>query len=675
MQNSRELGALLRVKACDLRADTLMQCKYAVDRGIHIGGAYSALPILTALYYGGCMRYDVQNPTREDQDVFILSKGHAVAALASVYADVGYISRESLKNSRGVGSLIKGHPGPVIPGVPVSTGPLGHGIAVSCGLAWRGRENQNANVYCLVGDGELQEGSCWEALQFAGAHRLNNLCVLVDKNNGQSDDTNQLVLSVEPLEEKLAAFGFEVYSVDGGDPGAIADAARQLGRYPRPMRPIAVICNTTKGYGGFSSVMNKHKANLDDAVLDRELSFLNAERAQMVQNVAAFPFEESLQTAAEEMGYDYQTDADGKLIALTHREISAKVLPAKPRDKVLMYNAAQLPVLEPSTRYAPGGILKQVASAFAADPRFYSVDSDLSNASLLYDGTASANMRHAINAGIAECTMMCLAEGLAVSGCNVWMSTFAPFFNLQALRRIAVTWQEREETIALPDGWLTKGHNLDMTFLATNANLDTAVNGATHMANDDMHVFGQIAHVKVIDVCCPQQLLSVCRWIAEGGRGLVYLRVMRNPSMPLYGPDYRFTYGKGHVLRQGTRAAIVSGGHGVLEALAAAELLANDGIDAAVIDMPSFDGALLAEWVGAGRPMLFAEQNNGYLYDCFARFALASGVTIPAGLVHTRNTRASDGGLQFVHSGTYEQLIEQFGLTAEAIAAAVTGMI
>jgi len=499
------------------------------------------------------------------------------------------------------------------------------------------------------------------------------LCVLVDQNNGQSDDTARLVLPIEPLAEKLSAFGFEVYEVDGGDPGSVLSALERFKQHPRGLRPVAVICRTSKGYGGYANVTNRHKAVIDDAVLDAELSLLAHTRAQMVRNVGQHPTD-AVRAAAEHMGYVCQTDTSGQLIDLVRTESVPKVHPARPRDKVLQYDASKLPVLDPEKLYAAGEIVKQAAAAFAADPRFYTIDADLSNASLLYDGASATNRTHAVNAGIAECVMMCMAEGLAIGGSHVWTSTFPPFFDLRALRRIAVSYQERAEAIADPKGWLQEGHNLDVTFLATNANLDGAVNGATHMGNDDMQTVGQIAHVKIIDVSCPQQLLSVCRWLAGGNRGLVYLRVMRNPSRVLYRPDYEFTYGKGYLLHRGGGpgdAVIVSGGRGVLEALAAAELLEKDGVGVSVIDMPSFDGAKIAKWIGAGHPVLFAEQNNGYLYDCFARYALAQGITVPAGAVRAVNTRGADGALQFVHSGTYEQLIEAFGLDKAGIAGAV----
>src|SRR5580704_17141551 len=122
-------------------------------------------------------------------------------------------------------------------------------------------------------------------------------------------------------------------------------------------------------------------------------------------------------------------------------------------------------------------------------------------------------------------------------------------------------------------GWLSEGHGLDLTMLATASNSETRTNGATHMANDDATIFDGMAHLKIIDVSCPQQLLAIMKWIMDGNRGLVYLRVMRTPSAVIYGGDYTFEFGRGQAIRQGPddRAVIVSSGRGVHEALAAAE--------------------------------------------------------------------------------------------------------
>src|SRR5436309_3702186 len=153
---------LLAIKDSDIRLLTLEQCRDAVDKGLHAGGAFSATIPLVALYYGGFMDIDVADPTRIGQDLFVLSKGHAVAALASIYAELGYFDRSVLRNSRSYESILNGHPGPVLPGVHIATGPMGQGLGVAQGLAIAGSDAPTFDVYALTGDGELQEGPIWE---------------------------------------------------------------------------------------------------------------------------------------------------------------------------------------------------------------------------------------------------------------------------------------------------------------------------------------------------------------------------------------------------------------------------------------------------------------------------------------------------------------------------------
>src|SRR4030095_4945396 len=152
-------------------------------------------------------------------------------------------------------------------------------------------------------------------------------------------------------------------------------------------------------------------------------------------------------------------------------------------------------------------------------------------------------------------------------------------------------------------------------------NFETRTNGATHMGNDDNLVFDGLAHVQIIDVSCPQQMLALMRWIMAGNRGLLYVRVMRTPSAVLYGPDYTFEMGKGHVRRQSPddAAVIVSSNRGVHEALAAAEACAAHGLSVGVVDMPSIDQRLLLDLHAAGKLICFAEQNNGYILQNFLR--------------------------------------------------------
>ena len=130
---------LLAIKDSDVRLLSLEQCRDAVDKSLHAGGAFSATIPLVSLYYGGFMDLDIVDPTRRGQDLFVLSKGHAVAALASIYADLGYFDRSVLRNSRSYESILNGHPGPLLPGVHVATGPMGQGFSVAQGFAIAGR--------------------------------------------------------------------------------------------------------------------------------------------------------------------------------------------------------------------------------------------------------------------------------------------------------------------------------------------------------------------------------------------------------------------------------------------------------------------------------------------------------------------------------------------------------
>jgi transketolase C-terminal domain/subunit len=339
-----------------------------------------------------------------------------------------------------------------------------------------------------------------------------------------------------------------------------------------------------------------------------------------------------------------------------------------------------LPKLDRSKSYSAAEIVTAAMKVFARDERVVSIDSDLASTSGLQSGVGAADQSRALNVGVAEANMMLIAEAYAALGNNTWCSTFCPFFNWQVMRRVAVGHQERLEAIADKNGWLSEGHGLDITFLATAANFETRTNGATHMGNDDASTFDAVAHLKIIDVSCPQQMLSIMKWIMEGNRGLVYLRVMRTGSAVLYDSNYEFEFGKGYEVRRSDsdRAVVISSGRGVHEALAAAEICAKNGINIGVVDMPSVDDELMIRLYRTGLPILFAEQNNGYLWQNFLKVLYRHRAdTDASGLkrVSTLNTLDSEGNKQFIHSATYEELVKVFGLTPEGIAQAVQGIL
>jgi transketolase C-terminal domain/subunit len=165
-------------------------------------------------------------------------------------------------------------------------------------------------------------------------------------------------------------------------------------------------------------------------------------------------------------------------------------------------------------------------------------------------------------------------------------------------------------------------------------------------------------------------MLALMRWVMEGNRGLLYVRVMRTGSAVLYDSDYRFEFGRGHILRQSAEdaVAILSSGRGVHEALVAADLCAKSGVFVRVVDMPSIDGKLLGELYEWGKPLIVAEQNNGYIWQNFLKVLYRQGRAVEPARMVAVNTLDSEGRPQFIHSGTYEELVEAFGLSGERIA-------
>ena len=671
---------LLAVKDSDIRILILEQCRDAVDKGLHAGGAFSATIPLTALYYGGFIDIDIADPTRRGQDLFTLSKGHAVAAMAAIYADLGYFGREILRNSRSYASILNGHPGPILPGVHIATGPMGQGFGVAQGFAIAGRVSPRFDSYCMCGDGELQEGPIWEAVMFAGARKLDNLCLLVDRNHGQLDIYSKTVFPMPDLAPVFRSFGWQSVDVDATQYDGVYTALEEFRFGPRNGKPIAIICHTTKGYGSLSDFFNRHKVAAADPLLEQELALQGAQRRERVAEFARFyrgleaveggkKLQNTLTSLARGMHLELSVRSEEVELHPSMGPVAFKRVP--PRNKKISYDLSLLPRIDRSKEYAASDIVVGAMKVFARDPAVISIDSDLGTTSGLEAGVGAVDQRRALNVGVAEANMMLIGEAFAALGSNVWISTFCPFYDWKVLRRVAVGYQERLEAMEAADGWLSEGHGLDLTMLATASNFETRTNGATHMANDDNLVFDAIAHLKIIDVSCPQQMLAVMKWIMEGNRGLVYVRVMRTGSPVIYGPDFHFEFGKGYVIRESAddAAIVISSGRGVHEALAAAGICAKRGIGVTVVDMASIDDALLLRLFDSGRLLLFAEQNNGYIWQNFLK-TLYRHKKSSADLsrVATINTLDSAGRARFIHSGTYEELVEAFGLTAAQIA-------
>ncbi|AKX93067.1 transketolase [Moorella thermoacetica] len=214
----------------------------------HPGGSLSAVEIMTALYFK-VMRLDPERPDWPERDRFVLSKGHAAPVLYAALAERGFFAVDKLDTLRRLGSPLQGHPDrKSLPGVEVSTGSLGHGLAVANGMALAGRlDGRDYHVYVLLGDGELEEGMVWEGAMAAAHYHLDNLTAIVDHNHLQIDGRVEEVMSPEPVADKFRAFGWEVMTIDGHDFGQILDALERAREVKG--KPTVIIAETIKGKG------------------------------------------------------------------------------------------------------------------------------------------------------------------------------------------------------------------------------------------------------------------------------------------------------------------------------------------------------------------------------------------------------------------------------------------
>jgi transketolase len=267
MPEAWTVSAALDQRSLDLRKQIIRVLGRA-GRG-HVGTSLSIVEILRVLF-DRILTYDAANPAWPARDRFILSKGHGCLALYVQLQDKGFFPEEELWKFCRFDGILGGHPDPKVPGIEVSTGSLGHGLAIGVGMAVHAKYARSAHrVFVLLGDGECDEGSVWEAAMSAAKHKLDNLVVLVDYNKQQSYSTTCEVLDLEPFSDKWRSFGFDCHEVDGHDVTALEDL---LARVPfSTAKPSAIICHTVKGKGVSFAENNlkwHHKSSVKQSDVD-----------------------------------------------------------------------------------------------------------------------------------------------------------------------------------------------------------------------------------------------------------------------------------------------------------------------------------------------------------------------------------------------------------------------
>ena len=244
----KKVNDILELKeiARNIRKDIVNQV-YTAKSG-HPGGSLSIADIVAVLYFNE-MNIDEKNPKWEERDRFILSKGHCAPALYAALCEKGFFEREELKDFRKLKGVLQGHPDiKNTPGIDASSGSLGQGLSIANGMAISAKlDNKPYRVYCLLGDGEIEEGQIWEAAMASNKYKLDNLCVIIDNNNLQIDGTIEEVMSPYPIDEKFKSFGFNVINIDGNNIEEILkafDEAREVKN-----KPTCIVAKTIKGKG------------------------------------------------------------------------------------------------------------------------------------------------------------------------------------------------------------------------------------------------------------------------------------------------------------------------------------------------------------------------------------------------------------------------------------------
>lgn len=238
MIDSNEVAVQFRVKVVEM--------SYAA-RAAHLASALSCVDIIAVLYHS-ILNVDPKKPQWEERDRFILSKGHAVTALYAALAYKGFIAEDDLCSYGKVGSVLEQHPSPKLPGVESATGSLGHGLPCACGMALAALiKGCKYRSFVLMGDGECNEGTVWEAAMFAAANRLGNLCAVIDFNKWQATGRSKEILAIDPLPEKFRSFGWDVYEVDGHDHQQLLHVMNKVSSGKQ--KPTMVVAHTVKGKG------------------------------------------------------------------------------------------------------------------------------------------------------------------------------------------------------------------------------------------------------------------------------------------------------------------------------------------------------------------------------------------------------------------------------------------
>ena len=612
VQTFLRVPALMNI-ATRLRVDSVRSTSEAGSG--HPSTCCSAAEIVAAVFFAE-MRYDPHDPQNPDNDRFVLSKGHAAPLLYAAWAEAGFLKREDLLTLRRLDSDLEGHPTPRLPFADVATGSLGQGLCAGVGIALNARRiGSDYRTYVLMGDGETAEGSVWEAANVAAFDALDSLCGITDVNAlGQSGPT-QWQHDLETLAARWRGFGWHTLLVDGHDLPAILDAL-DTARQTRG-RPTMILAKTLKGKG---------------------ISLMEGKGGWHGKALKKGP---ELDTALQELQAQLVPD-EGPALRPSPPRVVRRPAAQPGTVGVTAYTIGDLV----ATREAYGAAIARLA---ASDERIVALDADVKN-STFSDVFEQQHSQRFYQTFIAEQVMIGAAMGLASRGAIPFPSTFAAFLTraYDFIRMAAIS-------------------NLNIKMAGSHAGVSIGEDGPSQMALEDLAMMRAQPNIAVLYPC---DGVSTERLVERAAYhpGPVYMRTSRPKTPVIYGPDEPFEVGGLKVLRQSGSdvATIVAAGVTVFEALKAYEDLKGQGLSIRVIDLYSLQPIDAATLVRCARDtggwVITVEDHYaaGGIGDAVASAIAAEGFTVRRLAVR-----------EIPRSGTPDQLLDRYGISARHIVAAV----
>jgi len=623
---------------------------YAATTG-HPGGTLSIMDVVTVLYFHA-LNHRPDEPCWEGRDRVFWSAGHKAPALYVTLARAGYFPMEEAMCLRQLGSFCQGHPNMLeCSGVEVSSGSLGQGLGVSVGAALAARlDGASHRIYCIMGDGEQQEGSIWESAMAAGHYALDNLCGVVDRNRLQIDGWTKDVMNIEPIADKYRAFGWHAIEIDGHSIPQIAAAFEEAKTVKG--KPTVIIANTVKGKGvsfmeneaGWHGVAPK-KEQFEVAIKElRPPSIPEEKLNELMAYAAARAAEVSKKTRAE--------------------------LPSFSRDYWWNVEDRMRAEMDP-TRMGFGRAVAKCGD----DPRVVTLHADISNSICIteFEKKNPERLNRVFSMGIAEQDMMEVAGGLARQGKIPIAGTYGVFAAGRA-------WDQIRTTICYA--------NLNVKIAGAHGGISVGQDGATHQALEEIALMAILPNMNlVVPADSVETERATCAAIKDIV-GPVYIRYAREATPIVTTLDTPFVFGRANVIRyRGTRdafidafetklasdcanekedVAIIACGPMVAEAMRAAYILKEDfGLETRVVNVHTvkpLDSEAIARAAAETGAVLTAEEHQVGGFGNIIAAAILSQVTKPLAF---DMIGVAD---RFGESGQPWELMQEFGLTAEHLA-------